>query len=375
MKRWQLALGLAISAVFLYIALNGLQLEEVWRSIQGADLLWLAPGVVVYFGAVAARTWRWDYLLRPIKRIPLRTLFPTVVIGYMGNNIYPFRAGELVRAYVLKRKLGVSVSASLATVFIERIFDGVTMLLFVFLALPLFARYSTVQLPRSLEFIVIAGSLAFFGALIAFLVLAANPEKATRVLSWFLHRFIPHRFHDTAHGLLDRFQTGLSSLRSGRDVLKIFVTSLVIWLTETLKYWFVLRAFPGMLTGPFADPFIAFYALMLMNGIVNLATTLPSAPGYVGTFDTPGIIVLTAFGIERAVATAYTLVLHAALWLPITALGVFFMLRESLSWQDFSRATGETAGGTTDDRRQTTDDGSDRPSSAVRGLPSIGEGG
>jgi uncharacterized protein (TIRG00374 family) len=297
----------------------------------------------------------------------------------MGNNIYPFRAGELVRAYVLKRKLGVSVSASLATVFIERIFDGVTMLLFVFLALPLFTRYSTVQLPETLQFIVIAGSLAFFGALVAFLILAARPEQATRILSWFLHRFVPHRFHDVAHGLLDRFQSGLSSLRSGSDVLKIFFTSLIIWLTETLKYWFVLHAFPDMLTGPFADPFIAFYALMLMNGIVNLATTLPSAPGYVGTFDTPGILVLTAFGIQRTVATAYTLVLHAALWLPITALGAFYMLRESLGWQDFTRAAGGgTAGGTTDDlsakagRRQTTDDDSDRPPSAVRGLPSVG---
>jgi uncharacterized protein (TIRG00374 family) len=367
LKRWQLVLGLAVSTVFLYIALNGLKLEEVWRFIQSADLLWLVPGVIVYFGAVAARTWRWDYLLRPVKRIPLRALFPVVVIGYMGNNIYPFRAGELVRAYVLKRKLGVSVSASLATVFIERIFDGVTMLLFVFLALPLFARYSTVQLPEALQFIVIAGSLAFFGALIAFLVLAAHPDKATRVFSWFLHRFVPHRFHDGAHGLLNRFQMGLSSLRSGRDVLKIFFISLVIWLTETLKYWFVLHAFPGMLQGVFADPLIAFYALMLMNGIVNLATTLPSAPGYVGTFDTPGIVVLTAFGIQRAVATAYTLVLHAALWLPITALGAFYMLRESLSWQDFSRASART----TDDRRQPTDHLSP---SAVHRPSSIGEG-
>ena len=62
---------------------------------------------------------------------------------------------------------------------------------------------------------------------------------------------------------------------------------------------------------------------MLMNGIVNLATTLPAAPGYIGTFDAPGIAVLVAFGVERALATAYTLVLHAALWLPITLLGFY----------------------------------------------------
>ena len=78
---------------------------------------------------------------------------------------------------------------------------------------------------------------------------------------------------------------------------------------------------------------VSFFALMLMNGIVNLATTIPSAPGYVGTFDAPGIAVLTAYGVEQGIAAGYTLVLHAALWLPITLLGAYFMLREGIRWQ------------------------------------------
>ncbi|NIV35588.1 MAG: UPF0104 family protein, partial [Anaerolineae bacterium] len=90
------------------------------------------------------------------------------------------------------------------------------------------------------------------------------------------------------------------------------------------KYWFVMHAFPFE---------VSFFALMLMNGIVNLATTIPSAPGYVGTFDAPGIAVLEAYGVPGGLAAGYTLVLHAALWLPITALGAYYMARESLSWQ------------------------------------------
>ena len=78
---------------------------------------------------------------------------------------------------------------------------------------------------------------------------------------------------------------------------------------------------------------VSFFALMLMNGIVNLATTIPSAPGYVGTFDAPGIAVLTAYGVDHGIATGYTLVLHAALWLPITLLGGYYMLREGIRWQ------------------------------------------
>ncbi len=118
-------------------------------------------------------------------------------------------------------------------------------------------------------------------------------------------------------------------MRSFRNVIMIFLTSVVIWLLETVKYWFVMHAF---------DFQVSFFALMLMNGVVNLFTTLPSAPGYVGTFDTPGIETLVLFGVGRAVATAYTLVLHAALWLPITLLGAYYMLKEGLGWSDFSRA-------------------------------------
>jgi len=82
-----------------------------------------------------------------------------------------------------------------------------------------------------------------------------------------------------------------------------------------------------------AFPFqVTFFTLMLMNGIVNLATTIPSAPGYIGTFDAPGIAVLTAYGVDKATAAAYTLVLHVALWLPITALGAYYLLREGVDW-------------------------------------------
>ena len=125
--------------------------------------------------------------------------------------------------------------------------------------------------------------------------------------------------------LAERFLGGLESLRSPREALMVFVTSLVIWLLETGKYWFLMHAFPFE---------VSFFALMLMNGIVNLATTIPSAPGYVGTFDAPGIAVLGAYGIPKATATAYTLVLHAALWLPITALGIYYMFKEGIRWGD-----------------------------------------
>ncbi len=132
-KRWKFVIGVAISVVFLWYSLRGLHLQQVWHYIQVANFWWILPAVAVYFAAVWARTWRWHYLLRPLKSVPLGGLFPVVCIGYFGNNVYPARAGEVIRAFVLRRNEGISVSASLATIIVERVFDGLVMLLFVFL--------------------------------------------------------------------------------------------------------------------------------------------------------------------------------------------------------------------------------------------------
>ncbi len=329
-RRLWLILGVAISAVFLWLALKGLDLGTVWEYIQGADYIWLVPGVAVYFVAVWVRTWRWHYQLRLIKPVPVRRLFPTVVISYMGNNVYPFRAGEVLRAYVLWRDENINIPASLATIVIERIFDGLTMLIFVFVGLP-FALSQLVDAQQSAWLLRISALATgvFFGALVVFLYLAVRPALARRVYGWAIDRFLPLAAREPVRSAADRFMEGLVALRSPRDMLMILLTSVLIWLTETLKYWFVMHAFPFE---------ASFFVLMLMTAVVNLATTVPSAPGYAGTFDAPGIATLVAFGVPQAIATGYTLVLHAALWLPITLLGAYYFVRKELSWSDFSRA-------------------------------------
>ncbi len=308
----------------MWLALRGLELDKVWGQVQGANYWWLIPSVTAYFLAVWARTWRWDYMLRPLKHIPVSRLFPVVVIGYMGNNIYPFRAGEVLRSYVLRRREGVPMSGSLATVIVERVFDGLVMLVFVFAALPLAPIPSD-----TIRMTVIVASVAFFGALIVFFGTAAVPQRILRLTEWVVVRFLPEGGRRPLLDFAERFMFGLESLRNFRNVLMIFLSSVVVWLLETVKYWFVMHAF---------DFEVSFFALMLMNGIVNLATTLPSAPGYIGTFDGPGIAVLVLYGVPEAIAGAYTLVLHAALWLPVTLLGAFYMLQEGLGWSDFGKA-------------------------------------
>jgi uncharacterized protein (TIRG00374 family) len=337
MKRWQFWLGLLISALFLYLVLRKIDYATLWQVLKAAHYLWLVPGVAVYFVALWARAWRWHYLLRPLKSIPTTTMFPIVTIGYAGNDIFPARAGEVVRAVVLKRKEGVPISASLATIIVERVFDGIVMLAFVFVNLAELTRLTGVTLDIAglkigIREIAIWGSVVFFGALAFFLVAAMFPSITDRLITWLVDRLVPLRLREKTLGISRRFLDGLESLRSPLDVLMVFFTSVLIWLLETVKYWFVMHAFSFT---------VSFFALMLMNGVVNLATTIPSAPGYLGTFDLPGIAVLQAYNISIDTAASYTFVLHFALWFPVTTVGLYYMFREGIKWSETIKAEDE----------------------------------
>jgi uncharacterized protein (TIRG00374 family) len=333
MKKWQIWVGVLISVFCIWISLRGLRLGEFWEVVKSANYWWILPGIAVYFVGVWVRAWRWHYLLKPIKEIPTRTMFPITAIGYMGNNIYPARAGEVLRAVILKRREGVPVSASLATIIVERIFDGVVMLAFVFINLPELAKLTSDSgVVGNIQQVALYGTAAFVTALVIFLLAAMFPLVTAKIGQRFIDHVLPARLHEKVSGIMHKFLDGLASLRSPLNILMVFVTSVIIWLFETMKYWFVMHAFNFS---------VSFFALMLMNGIVNLFTTIPSAPGYIGTFDAPGIAVLTAYGVDQATAAGYTLTLHAALWFPITLLGAYYLAKEGIKWSDSLRAEAE----------------------------------
>jgi uncharacterized protein (TIRG00374 family) len=166
-------------------------------------------------------------------------------------------------------------------------------------------------------------SLFFFGALLAFFLIGSSPSRTERVYQWMVARLVPGRFRAQVIGLLGKFLDGLQVLRSGRDMVFVMGISIILWLVEAWKYWFVMQGFS------FDQP---FYVLVFTCAIVNLATTIPSTPGYLGTFEVAGIESLLLFGVARHTATSFMLALHAALWFPITAVGAYFAWRESISW-------------------------------------------
>ncbi len=322
-KRWPvLLLGLAVSLLFLWLALRNLELDHVLAALRGANYWWLFPGVAVYFVSVWFRAWRWGFLLRGSKRVAATRLFPIVVIGYMGNDILPFRLGEVLRAYVLWRKEGINVGATLTTAVLERLFDGLTMVLFVLVGL-LF-----VPMSAFLSRLVVVASAAFCGALVVFLLLAARPELLRRLSGALVGRLAPARLRPPLMSFVEGIVAGLESLRHGRDVLVLFGVTVWVWILETFKYWLVSFAF---------DLHLSYAGILLMGGAVNLLTALPSLPGYVGTFEL-GIKILEGIGAPSAAAGSYVLVLHAILLVPVTLLGLVFMWAEGVRWSEVGEA-------------------------------------
>ena len=322
-KRWPiLIVGLLVSLFFLWLALRDLELDHVLAALRGASYGWLIPAVAVYFVSVWFRAWRWGFLLRSSKQVSTNRLFPIVVIGYMGNDILPFRLGEVLRAYVLWRKEGINVGTTLTTAVLERLFDGLTMVLFVLIGL-LFVPMSTF-----LSRLVAVASAAFFGALAAFLFLAARPALLRQVADVLIGRLAPARLRPPLMGFVEGVIAGLESLRSGRDVLTLFGMTVWVWVIETFKYWLVSFAF---------DLHLPYVGILLMGGAVNLLTALPSLPGYVGTFEL-GIKILEGIGAPAAAAGSYVLVLHAILLVPVTLLGLVFMGVEGVRWSEVGKA-------------------------------------
>jgi uncharacterized protein (TIRG00374 family) len=325
-KNLRLWLGLAVSLIFLALAFRNKDLAAMGQALLTADYRYLAPAIGLYFVGVYFRAVRWQALLRPVKALPATALFPVVVIGYMANNLLPARLGELARAYVLAWKHGVAKSASLATVAIERVFDGLTMLVF------LLAASLLIRLNEQVTTIAVVATVLFCGLLIGLVAFGALPALQG-VAHAALGRLLPARFGARIESSLIGFVAGLGALRSRGALTRVALTSLAAWLCEAGMYLIIAAAF---------DLGIGWPAALLTTAVANLFTLLPSSPGYVGIFEAGVLAVLVGLlGLPQEAALSYAIVLHAALWLPVTLLGLFFWSRESLSWRDLGRMQAE----------------------------------
>ena len=328
LKQKRFWVGLIVSLVLLGFVFYQTDPGKILDSLRQAQYVYLIPALILYFIGVWIRAVRWHFLLRSIKPIDTPSLFRAVVIGYMANNLLPARIGELVRAYVLGRQENVSKAATLVTIVVERIFDGLTMLTFI-VAASFFLDLQDAALAGSLRLV----GIVFIVAIAALAVLAGMPRRVEGIADFFLRRLPSESLRERAGGLTRSLLNGLGALRSPVDSFATFGLSLLAWLCETGMYVLIAIGFNIIL------PFPVF---LLAAAFANLVTIAPSTPGYVGVFDAPIVYTLTFFGGYQNLATSYTIVLHAALYLPVTLLGLYYAWRAGVSLTQVTGTANET---------------------------------
>ncbi|HEY8448708.1 MAG TPA: lysylphosphatidylglycerol synthase transmembrane domain-containing protein [Thermomicrobiales bacterium] len=332
MKSWRVLAGFLISAGFIAYALRGQDFSAIRDALTKADYRYLLPAVALYLIGVWVRALRWKLLLRPVLRASTTDLAPVVAVGFMANNVLPLRTGELVRSYALSRRYGVRKTAALATIAVERLFDGLTLLGFIL------ASATVVSLTSAVQHIALVAFILFAGVLIGFFLLTLGGDLRDRLLQIVVGP-LPTPVADRVERMAESFFSGLGVLRRKSDLASVAATSVVAWLFEASMYWTLARAFGGGLADAIGVP-----QTLLTTGVANLATLIPSSPGYVGPFESGVILVLNgALGEPREIALSYAILVHAALFFPVTIWGAIEWWRQQFSLQQIRELNGNAA--------------------------------
>jgi len=321
--KWQLFLGLGISAACLIWLLSQVDLEHLWLLIIHINLLYPLMVMALLAWVFYLRSQRWRLLLQPIKSCRLADLYSANLIGFMANNLLPVRLGELVRAYAADRLCQVPVSSALATLVIERILDGMAILAFFFLAL-LFTDPAARAGAFSVAYLraVGLGLLVIYLAVLALLTsLYRWPRATTGWLSGLAGRLSPGWGQKLASAL-EHFTQGLALLGQGRRLPLLVAQSLALWLLMLLSAYVFLPAV-GL-------PCNLLMAAMVLAG-GTLAAAVPAGPGYIGTTQLAITWTLMMAGADPERAAAFSLIYWACLYFPVTAAGLVEMTRRGLS--------------------------------------------
>ena len=310
----KILLGLAVSAGLLVYFFWNVDLRVVGARLR--ETLWgfLILSVGLNFLSLWVRARRWRYLFAPGARAG--HLFRALMVGYMGNNLLPLRAGEIVRIYVASRH-GPRFWTTFATVVVERLLDGLA------LGLLMAGVLVVVPVPSELRWSI----FVFLGVdLVGILILVAigtAPAACRALIETLLHRigWLERRMLT----MLDTMIEGLRGLRSPRHAVPLTLYSVAIWLFLALSVWTALHAAHLDLPLAAAWTVLAFLAL---------GVSLPSSPGFVGVIQAATVLALALFAVPRTEALSFSLLMHASQFFPVTAVGLVFLFLEHVKLSD-----------------------------------------
>ncbi len=318
LKSWRFWVGLAISAICLYFAFQGIQWDKIGAALAGMDYIWFIPALFFFAISYSGRVFRWRLLFSP-DRPKWWNVFHTLNIGYLLSNFLPARLGDFVRAYLIGDIEGVSKARALSTVVVERLLDGLTVVL-VLAVTALFVP----SIPAEAQQGAVAVAIVGIAALAFLLLLAFQKERGLALL----HRLAsPFSFlqRPSLWGALESLIDGFAVIRSPRPILGACGWSLDAWIFGGLMYWAVMQAMHLEL------PLSAAFLVMT---VTSLVVVVPSSPGYIGVFHVFARQTLTSvFAIDSNAALSYAIVIHAFTYLLLILMGVYSIWHEGLTYQ------------------------------------------
>ena len=334
---WLGLAGILISVGFLYWALRGVDPAELWADLRGVNAGFYLLSVALATLTFPARAVRWRIILASSgEAVPYRPVWHATAIGFMATNLLPARAGELARAYAASRFLGVPLPRSIGSIAVERVFDGLIVVLLLALAIATFRVAGAAQLSgRSVSSIVAWTGAAFIVILAVLFFLVHAPRPALAWLAAALRRVLPERWAEFVVRMTRSFIEGLTVLRSPAAFARVVAWSLAVWLINAAAFYAAFLAFhlgPLPVTSP-----------LLMQGIVAVGVAIPSSPGFVGVFEWTGVFALGLYGVAQTPAASCALGTHIGWFLPITAIGLWRLARSGLSLRDVTGGGGTAA--------------------------------
>lgn len=315
--RFRVILGLTISAALLVLAAWHVNPRKAVTLIKDVNLAYLGLSAALSISAVWFRAWRWRYLLPESSRVRSSNLFAATMIGYMANNLLPLRIGDIARAYVGARREQASASAFFATLVVEHLLDIFTILLM--LGVLVFLVPFPVWLTK--------GAYLLLGVSLLALALLLLAKAKKEQVSSFIHRKFPFQGAQRIVDLTQAFFGGLKGLEAGRELIAVAFLSIPIWAA------YALAIYTALIASHLDLPLVAIWVVLSFLGI---GVSLPSAPGFVGTFQFFTVSALAIFAVDQGEAFGFSVILHLSQFVPITLIGWLLLLREQVTLSDLS---------------------------------------
>jgi len=324
--RWRVVLGVVFSLSFLGYALSRVDYKEVATAFSKANYLWTLPMMLSVIITMLIRAARWKWLIEPLRKISFRTLYSSVMIGFMANNLLPARIGEVVRAVSLSRQCSLSKSAVFATIVAERVFDSLG-LLFVFMVTLIFIDFPDELKQAGLAAMLLTAVLLFF-----LYLLYVKTDLAVKIFKLPIG-IISKKMAARADLLLRQFASGLSILTAPISIVIIFLYSIFLWAFTAVSGYLIFIAF---------DLYPNVWAAFIVLFVTVLAVSLPSSPGYIGTFHLACIMafkLISSLGmigqaVSDSVALSFSVVLWSCQFFPVTVIGLYYLKKEHLNFKD-----------------------------------------